>query len=101
MFVLHRFGGDPEKITIMGQSGGGYAIASQLALYDGEKPNFKQAVARSIQRSPMFTVEQHSVRAPSISPQRSAMLILAIWTLTGTQCPPSRATQLRLGCLPD
>lgn len=45
----------------MGQSGGGFAIVSQLALYDGAKPNFQRACARSVQRSPMFTVAEHSV----------------------------------------
>ncbi|KAK7033929.1 hypothetical protein VNI00_012553 [Paramarasmius palmivorus] len=60
---ISKFGGDPEKITIMGQSGGGFAIVSQLALYDGQGDlPFSQAIARSIQRSAMFSVEQHKAR---------------------------------------
>ncbi|KAJ7462028.1 Alpha/Beta hydrolase protein [Mycena latifolia] len=60
---IAHFGGDASKITIMGQSGGGYAIVSQLALYDGKgKLPFHQACARSVQRSPMFTIAQHKER---------------------------------------
>jgi carboxylesterase type B len=40
----------------MGQSGGGLGIASQMILYDGKKPNFHRACARSIQRSAQFAV---------------------------------------------
>ncbi|KAJ7098313.1 Alpha/Beta hydrolase protein [Mycena epipterygia] len=76
---IDHFGGDASKITIMGQSGGtttltflvadliaspgGYAIVSQLALYDGKgKLPFQQACARSVQRSPMFAIAQHKER---------------------------------------
>lgn len=49
----------------MGQSGGGYAIIGQLALYDGKTDGlFKRAIPRSIQRSPMFKVSELSVRLP-------------------------------------
>ncbi|KAJ6532702.1 Alpha/Beta hydrolase protein, partial [Mycena vulgaris] len=60
---IDHFGGDASRITIMGQSGGGYAIVSQLALFDGKgKLPFRQACARSVQRSPMFTIAQHKER---------------------------------------
>ncbi|ESK93149.1 hypothetical protein Moror_1085 [Moniliophthora roreri MCA 2997] len=60
---ISKFGGDPTKITIMGQSGGGFAVVSQLALYDGQgELPFSQAIARSIQRSPQFSIEQHKAR---------------------------------------
>ena len=52
----NSFGGDGNSITIMGQSGGGLGIASQMILYDGKKPNFNRACARSIQRSAQFAV---------------------------------------------
>ncbi len=43
----------------MGQSGGGYAVVSQLAPYDGNAEGlFQKAIARSIQRSPMFEVSE-------------------------------------------
>lgn len=55
---IGAFGGNPDDITIMGQSGGGYAIVSQMALYDGDSEGlFKKVIPRSIQRSPMFKVE--------------------------------------------
>jgi carboxylesterase type B len=56
---IGAFGGNPDEVTIMGQSGGGYAVVAQLALYDGESRElFKKAIPRSIQRSPMFQVNE-------------------------------------------
>ncbi|KAG8629190.1 hypothetical protein KVT40_003055 [Elsinoe batatas] len=55
---IAAFGGNPTDVTIMGQSGGGYAVVGQMALYDGKNDGlFSKAVPRSIQRSPMFRVE--------------------------------------------
>lgn len=73
---ISQFGGDPSDITIMGQvsrasssnlllillqSGGGYGVISQLALYDGQGTVFQKAIPRSIQRSTMWTIEQLKV----------------------------------------
>lgn len=56
---IGAFGGNPDDVTIMGQSGGGYAVVSQMALYGGKsKGLFKKAIPRSIQRSPMFRVDE-------------------------------------------
>jgi carboxylesterase type B len=56
---IGAFGGNPDDVTIMGQSGGGWAVASQLALYDGDTNGFfHKAIPRSIQRSPMFRVDE-------------------------------------------
>jgi carboxylesterase type B len=56
---IAAFGGDPDNITIMGQSGGGYAVVSQMAMYDGKHGDlFRKAIPRSIQRSPMFKIEE-------------------------------------------
>lgn len=55
---IRAFGGNPNDVTIMGESGGGLAIVSQLALYDGDAQGlFQKAITRSMQRSPMFKVE--------------------------------------------
>lgn len=54
---IAAFGGNPSDVTIMGQSGGGYAVVGQMALYDGDTQGlFQKAIPRSIQRSPMFKV---------------------------------------------
>jgi carboxylesterase type B len=53
---IGAFGGNPDDVTIMGQSGGGYAVVSQMALYGASDGLFKKAIPRSIQRSPMFQV---------------------------------------------
>lgn len=55
---IAAFGGDPEDVTLMGQSGGGLAVASQMVLYDGDTQGlFQKSIPRSIQRSPMFRVD--------------------------------------------
>lgn len=60
---IAAFGGNPNDVTIMGQSGGGYAVSAQIALYDGKNQGlFQKAIARSIQRSPMFHVSDLSDR---------------------------------------
>lgn len=56
---IGAFGGNPDDVTIMGQSGGGYAVVSQIALYDGNTGGlFHKAIPRSIQRSPMFRINE-------------------------------------------
>jgi carboxylesterase type B len=56
---IGAFGGNPDDVTIMGQSGGGYAVVSQMALYDGASDGlFKKAIPRSVQRSPMFRISE-------------------------------------------
>ena len=56
---IGAFGGNADDVTIMGQSGGGYAVVSQMALYDGNTGGlFHKAIPRSIQRSPMFRVNE-------------------------------------------
>ncbi|KAK1216287.1 hypothetical protein PQX77_021096 [Marasmius sp. AFHP31] len=44
---IEKFGGDPEKVTIMGQSAGGLSIATALTRYAGNntaKPPFQAAI---------------------------------------------------------
>lgn len=54
---IAAFGGNPHDVTLMGQSGGGYAVVSQMVLYNGDTQGlFRKAIPRSIQRSPMFHV---------------------------------------------
>lgn len=60
---IGAFGGNPDDVTIMGQSGGGYAVVSQMALYDGASDGlFKKAIPRSIQRSPMFKISDGELK---------------------------------------
>jgi carboxylesterase type B len=50
------FGGDPERITIAGQSSGGLAIGMQIMAYGGEKPlPFQQGIAQSQSLEPGIT----------------------------------------------
>lgn len=58
-----NFGGNPNDITIMGQSGGGWAILAHLALFDGHHNNtFQKAIVRSAQREPMFNTKELKIR---------------------------------------
>ncbi|GAA5901185.1 hypothetical protein JCM6882_006138 [Rhodosporidiobolus microsporus] len=59
---IAAFGGDPKNIAVDGQSGGGGMIMSQLVLYDGKKPNYHKAIARSIQDYPAFTLKELTPR---------------------------------------
>lgn len=60
---IKSFGGNPGQVSIMGQSGGGYAVAAQMALYDGSNDGlFNRAIPRSVQRSPMFKTSELSGR---------------------------------------
>lgn len=60
---IAAFGGDPNDITIMGQSGGGWAILAQMGLYNGNTHGtFQKAISRSAQREPMFNTEELKLR---------------------------------------
>lgn len=53
---IEIFGGDPERITILGQSSGGLAIGMQILAYGGTKPlPFQQGVAQSQSLEPGIT----------------------------------------------
>jgi carboxylesterase type B len=53
---IARFGGDPKRITILGQSSGGLAVGMQVLAYGGHKPlPFQQGVAQSQSLEPGIT----------------------------------------------
>ena len=53
---IAAFGGDPERITIAGQSSGGLAIGMQIMAYGGEKPlPFHRGIAQSQSLEPGIT----------------------------------------------
>ncbi|USP77594.1 hypothetical protein yc1106_04868 [Curvularia clavata] len=53
---IAAFGGDPERITIAGQSSGGLAIGMHIMAYGGEKPlPFQQGIAQSQSLEPGIT----------------------------------------------
>ena len=53
---IAKFGGDPWRITILGQSSGGLAVGMQILAYGGSKPlPFQQGVAQSQSLEPGIT----------------------------------------------
>jgi carboxylesterase type B len=53
---IANFGGDPERITILGQSSGGLSIGMHMLAYGGAKPlPFQQGVAESQSLEPGIT----------------------------------------------
>jgi carboxylesterase type B len=64
------FGGDPERITILGQSSGGLAVGMQIMAYGGAKPlPFQRGVAQSQSLEPGIT-KNFSIDAMSVLVER-------------------------------
>ncbi|KAG9218092.1 hypothetical protein CCMSSC00406_0010251 [Pleurotus cornucopiae] len=56
---IHRFGGNPEEVTIAGESAGGASVVMQTVAFGGSEPlPFKRAIAQSIGFGPIPTPER-------------------------------------------
>ncbi|KAI5865119.1 carboxylesterase family protein [Durotheca rogersii] len=53
---IKQFGGDPERVTIFGQSSGGLAVTMQILAYGGARPApFRQVIVESTALEPGIT----------------------------------------------
>ncbi|KAH7076184.1 Alpha/Beta hydrolase protein [Paraphoma chrysanthemicola] len=69
---IATFGGDPENITILGQSSGGLAVGMQILAYGGTKPlPFQRGSAQSQSNEPgitaNFTIDAMKALAQNVS----------------------------------
>ncbi|OTA57704.1 alpha/beta-hydrolase [Hypoxylon sp. EC38] len=72
------FGGDPEKITIFGQSSGGLAVGLQIMAYGGSKPvPFQQGICESQALEPgitgNFTIDAFQLVVDYVGCNKSAL----------------------------
>lgn len=74
---IRSFGGDPEKVTINGQSAGGSSVELHLvANNQGNDQLFSGAIAQSVFRIGLPTVEQQKVGYWSLSLPSASILKL-------------------------
>ena len=92
---IHLFGGDPEHVTVMGESAGGGSILHQITAYGGLKDNapFQQAIAQSPAwlNLPSFAQQENTFNA--ILAYASFVTNTSITTLSQLRALPTSTLQ--------
>ncbi|KAL5478796.1 hypothetical protein ACEPAI_2073 [Sanghuangporus weigelae] len=110
---ITKFGGDPDQVTIDGQSAGGGSVIVQMVAFGGSKPTpFKRAIGQSMGHNSTPTAEEAEVAfkvvgCPASGPEsmpclrRASVGVIVATINAGPGIPPGLVIDGSSGILPN